>query len=105
MDATQIAITILACSGFWELIRTAVTLLINKNSAEREMILGLAYDRIHYLCTHYIKRGWISMEELEDLYKYLFIPYKKLGGNGTGEKLMQEVDKLPKQPPIPETNS
>ena len=42
----------------------------------------------------YIERGWITKDEydtLQDLYK----PYKKLGGNGSGTKIMNEVEKLP----------
>lgn len=80
--------------GFWSFIQY----LTSRHSAEREMLLGLAYREISTLCKEYIEKGWISLEDLEDLYKYLYIPYRKLGGNGTGEKLMQEVDKLPRQP-------
>ena len=59
------------------------------------MILGLVHDRIIYLCQKYISRGWITKDEYEDLHDYLYVPYKDMGGNGTAEKLMKEVDRLP----------
>lgn len=42
----------------------------------------------------YINRGQITKGEYEDLYKYYYEPYKKMGGNGTAERLMREIDKL-----------
>lgn len=89
-----IAVSIFGSTGFWSLVQA----WISKHSAEREMLLGLAYREIKEECGIYIARGWVEFEELEDLYKYLYMPYKRLGGNGTGEKLMQEVDKLPRHP-------
>lgn len=86
-----IVCTLFASSGFWTFLMNRQT----KDSAERRMILGLGYRSICELCEFYIKRGYISREEYEDLKKYLFSPYSELGGNGTCEKLMKEVDKLP----------
>jgi hypothetical protein len=43
----------------------------------------------------YIERGWISRDEYENLHDYLYKPYKELGGNGSAERVMQEVNKLP----------
>ena len=31
----------------------------------------------------------------ENLSKYLYSPYKKLGGNGSAERVMRQVDQLP----------
>nr|DAO15479.1 MAG TPA: holin protein [Caudoviricetes sp.] len=58
-------------------------------------LVGIGHDRILFLGNEYIKRGYITHDEYENLYDYLYIPYKKLGGNGTAEKVMREVDKLP----------
>ncbi len=66
-----------------------------KKSAETEMILGLGHDRIVYLGERYIQRGYISRDEYENLHDYLFKPYSDLGGNGTAERIMGEVEKLP----------
>ena len=59
------------------------------------MLLGLAHDKIMYLGSKYIERGRITQGEYENLYKYLYEPYKKMGGNGTAERLMTEVNRLP----------
>ena len=58
------------------------------------MLIGLGHDRIMHLGMHYIKQGWISSDEYENLSKYLFEPYRALGGNGSAERIMKEVDKL-----------
>lgn len=81
----------LASSGFWAYISS----ITRKKSAETRMILGLGYDRIMYLGMSYIERGYITREEYEDLLKYLYKPYKDLGGNGSAERIMREVEALP----------
>ena len=59
------------------------------------MLIGLGNDRIMALGEIYIHRGSITTDEYENLYNYLYIPYKKLGGNGSAERIMAEVKKLP----------
>lgn len=82
---------VLASSGFWAWLQGRR----DKKDAKTQMILGLGHDRLVFLCMHYIDRGWISNDEYEDLIKYLYNPYKAMKGNGTVEKLMNEVKKLP----------
>ena len=82
--------TLLASTGFWAL----VTKIIDKKSAKTKMLLGLGHDRIMDLCMKYIEKGSITQSEYENLYKYLYKPYKDMGGNGSAERLMEEVDKL-----------
>lgn len=86
--------TLIASSGFWALI----TRIIDKKSASTRMILGIGHDRLVYLGMKYIEAGRITHGEYENLYKYLYEPYKKLGGNGMVERLMNEVNKLPVVP-------
>ena len=62
---------------------------------QSEMLIGLGHDRIVYLGTKYLEEGSITEDEFENLNKYLYEPYKKLGGNGTCEKIMEDVRKLP----------
>jgi len=95
LNWTQIIITIfcsvVASSGFWTLLQKK----LDKKDVTREMLLGLAHDRIMYLGLCYINRGdWITQDEYENLKDYLYRPYKKMNGNGTGEKIMDCVDKL-----------
>ena len=95
MEKSTIILTILssvlASTGLWGLL----TRIFEKNStrkdAQTEMLIGLAHDRICYLGEKYIERGWITRAEYENLHDYLYMPYHALGGNGTAEKIMNEI--------------
>ena len=92
---TQILIavisSVLASSGLW----TIVLRHMDKKDTKTDMLVGLGHDRIMFLGNKYIERGWITSDEYENLYKYLYSPYEKLGGNGSAKRIMQEVYKLP----------
>ncbi|MBE5911042.1 MAG: hypothetical protein E7276_07790 [Pseudobutyrivibrio sp.] len=92
---TTIIVAIFASTGFWSFLQNTLQNKGNKDSAESKMLKGLGHDRICYLGEHYIERGYITKDEYENLYDYLYIPYKELGGNGTAEKIINEVMKLP----------
>lgn len=66
-----------------------------KNNPESKMILGLGHDVIVTKGERYINRGWITRDEYENLNDYLYKPYLEMGGNGTAQKIMKEVEKLP----------
>lgn len=91
----QIVLTIftsvLASSGLWAFLGSR----LDRHSAQKDMLIGLGHDRIMYLGMRYIDRGWITQDEYENLNSYLYEPYKKLGGNGSALRVMQEVNKLP----------
>ena len=91
----QIVLTIftsvLASSGLWAFLGSRW----DRHSAQKDMLIGLGHDRIMYLGMRYIDRGWITQDEYENLNSYLYEPYKKLGGNGSALRVMQEVNKLP----------
>ena len=86
-----IVCSVIASSGFWAFAQNK----LDKKDVTKEMLIGLAHDRIMYLGMCYIERGWITQDEYENLNDYLFKPYSKLGGNGTAARIMKEVDKLP----------
>lgn len=88
-----ILITIFASSGFWTLILAIYTSRHEKHDAKTEMLLGLAHDRVFELCEDILKKGEITQAEYDNLL-HLYKPYKKLGGNGTAEKLMKEVENM-----------
>lgn len=90
-----IVLTLFASSGFWTFVLNVITSKQRNDSSERRMMLGLGYAKIHDLCTNYIDRGYITSDEYKDLEKYLYSPYSDMGGNGTCERLMKEVNKLP----------
>lgn len=83
--------SVLASSGFWAWMQARR----DKKDAKTKMLLGLGHDRIVYLCMKYIDRGWISSDEHEDLIKYLYTPYVGMKGNGTAQRLIAEINKLP----------
>lgn len=92
MLETVIAVVcaVIASGGFWTFLQSR----LNKNDYKTKMLIGLAHDRIIYLGMTYIKRGEITKDEYENLHDYLYVPYEKLGGNGSAKRVMQEVDKL-----------
>lgn len=94
-DILHIIITVvcsvLASSGFWAWMQSRE----NNKDAKTDMLKGLGHDRIMFLGMSYIDRGYITQDEYENLYQYLYRPYEKLGGNGSAKRVMQEVDKLP----------
>lgn len=83
--------TILASSGFWAYMQKKA----EKKSSSNKMLLGLGHDRILELGMRYIQRESITKDELENLVDYLYAPYKEMGGNGTAERVIMEVQKLP----------
>jgi hypothetical protein len=95
LDITAIIIAIIASSGLWSFIAVLVQKKMEKKDAKHQMIMGLGHDRIKYLAEKYIAQGWITADDHEDLVKYLYDPYVKMGGNGTAKKLMDDVNKLP----------
>ena len=82
---------VIASSGFWAYL----TQRREGKDVKAKMLMGLAHDRIMFLATMYVERGHITADEYENLHDYLYVPYEKLGGNGTAKRIMQEVDKLP----------
>ena len=94
----QIIITVfssvLASSGLWAYLAKRS----ESKDVKTEMLIGLAHDRIMYLGMCYIERGWITQDEYENLYEYLYKPYEKMGGNGSAKRVMKEVDNLPIHP-------
>ena len=94
-DVLQILITIItsvfASSGLWTFIQSRR----DKKDARNELLVGLAHDRIIFLGMSYIERGDITRDEYENLHDYLYVPYEKMGGNGSAKRVMMEVDKLP----------
>lgn len=86
-----IVCAVVASSGFWAYIQKRS----EKKDVRTQMLIGLAHDRIVCLGMSYIDRGWITQDEYENLYDYLYKPYEKMGGNGSAKKVMSEVNKLP----------
>ena len=87
----SIVLAIFASTGFWSYLQNRN----NETSSQSRMLVGLGHDRIVYLGMKYIERGSISHDEYENLETYLYEPYKALGGNGSADRIMEQVRKLP----------
>lgn len=83
--------SVLASSGLWTIVQKRM----DKKDARTELLIGIAHDRIVFLGMSYVQRGYITQDEYENLYTYLYEPYLKNGGNGSATRVMKEVDKLP----------
>lgn len=89
--------TALASTGLWNYLQKKD----DKKNADSELLLGLAHERILALGQFYLTRvdengeHYITAEEYENLYDYLYLPYKKRGGNGSAERIVKECAKLP----------
>lgn len=86
-----IVCSVIASSGFWAYI----TQRYDRKDVKTQMLIGLGHDRLLYLGMCYIERGYITSDEYENLYDYLYKPYEKMGGNGSVKRIMNEVNKLP----------
>ena len=86
----SILCSVIASSGFWAYVLKRH----DKHDASRKMLLGLGHNQIMTLGMSYIQRGEITQNEYENLRKYLYEPYVEMGGNGSAERIMREVDKL-----------
>lgn len=57
----------------------------------------ILYDRIKHLAKAYIRRGWLYMEEYEDLDRMHKVYHDELNGNGFLDEVMSVVRKLEKR--------
>lgn len=94
-NVMAIIIAVFASTGFWSFLQAWITNRSKAKTAEQKLILGLAFIQIIAKCECYIQRGWIDAEEYKELNHYLFEPYQAMGGNGTAQRLIKEVEKLP----------
>lgn len=116
-DKIQIILTsVLASGGFWAFAQTVYTKWSNRDEKTRKIVreeikdikaatdtipsvsaavMGTKHKELIDTCREFIDKGYITPEELADIHEYIYDPYKKLGGNGTGEKMMREIESLP----------
>ncbi len=83
--------TVLASNGFWTLLQ------YRREGRDKtgKLLRGIAHDRIISLGEKALSRGQITSDEYENLYDYLYLPYKALGGNGSAERIVEQVKQLP----------
>lgn len=88
----SIIIAIFASSGFWQFIIYKQ----NRNDNKSKAVLALLHDKLYYLCEKYLKLGYITVEDFENI-NYLYEPYINMGGNGTITILYDKIKKLPQK--------
>lgn len=90
-DQTTMMVTILCSilgsSGVWGFIQY----WMNRHNSDRDLLVGIAHVRITELAMKYLDRGYILKSEYDELYRYLYEPYRRAGGNGTCAELMERV--------------
>lgn len=84
-------------SGVWTCILDIVKIHNNRMTTEKRMLLGLGHDRLYENLDAILKRGYTTVDELENV-EYLYKPYRELGGNGTCERMYEQVNTLPHLP-------
>ena len=93
-----LVVAVFGSTGFWSFIQSR-----NKTkSAESRLLMGIAYSEIIRRSEYYIHQGYIAVDEYNELNRYLFEPYREMGGDGTAEKLMTEVRGLPTEKEVSE---
>lgn len=78
-------------------LSAAVKHLWTKQKAQEDGLKALLHDRIYQGYADCLKKGYASVEDIENL-EYLYRPYHALGGNGTGTELFERVKKMPVEP-------
>ncbi len=94
----EIIFAIIGSGALSALIAGIFNLINNKmqrKSIQSKLLMGMAYSKIIETAERYIQQGYIPTDEYKELEHYFYMPYKEMGGNGTAQKLMAEVAKLP----------
>ena len=90
----EIAAGIGVLIGLFAPIYKSVKKQMKKVELVQDALMGLLHDRICGLCEAYLKKGFATNEEREQL-QVLFTPYKAMGGNHNAatlyEKVMEEL--------------
>ena len=81
-------------SSLWAGLIDVIKSKKKKLTTEQKMLLGLGHSILYTKLENYIEQGYVTVDQLEDL-TYLYTPYKDMGGNGTCERLYEEVCRLP----------
>jgi len=68
----------------------------NKNDATESALRVLLSIEIKQLCQGYIKRGYITFDELEDVERMNAVYHDKLNGNGFIKSVITETENLPR---------
>lgn len=93
-----ILVGIFGSTGFWAFVSSRRRKKEEANSAITKVCVGVAYLGIKMSCYKLLDRGYATPDDIEDIEKYLYEPYKQLGGNGTAEMIFEKTKSLPTKP-------
>lgn len=80
--------------GFWVYLKKKY----ERDDCVKQLVMGLAHDKIVQLGIQYIEKGYVTKDEYDDLFKYFWEPYSNVGGNGSAERIIGIVQLLPLTP-------
>lgn len=95
----EIILAILGSSALAAVISGIFGLLVSRQHKENGVAAGvriLLYERIKFLGTHYVEKGYVSNDDYEDLLKMHRVYHSPLKGNGFLDDIMEQVKKLPR---------
>lgn len=84
-------VTILGSSGIWGY----VTVKYTKSRTSDKLLRGISQHLIIQEGRRLLEKGYVTTSEYTNLHRGLYRPYKRAGGNGLAEKIINEVEKLP----------
>lgn len=97
----QIIAVIFASTGFWAVVNTVIQGRRDKKTAFSEKIKvieagvrGLLHEKLIERSEFFLSRGEMTESEYRDLEEYIYLPYKGLNGNGTGDEYMKRCREL-----------
>lgn len=62
-----------------------------------KLCMAIAHDRLFYIYADLNQKGYATVDEIRNV-EYLYEPYHKLGGNGTGTELYERITKMQTEP-------
>lgn len=84
-------VTIIGSSGIWGYITVKYT----KARSSDKLLRGISQHLIIQEGRRLLEKGYVTTSEYTNLHRGLYRPYKRAGGNGLAEKIINEVEKLP----------
>jgi hypothetical protein len=94
---TLFGIIVAICGVCINSLRNKVRKMKIENDAIRDGMMALLRSEIITLYNHYNGKKFLPYYAMETLNK-LYIPYKKLGGNGAIERLIKKLEAMPTDP-------
>lgn len=90
----RLILAVVGSNALFAFVRFLITRHDCKKDPETRLLLGIAHDRIVFLCTTAIDRGYTTTGEMDNI-EQIYGPYSEMGGNGTGKEMFERYSNLP----------